>query len=609
MLNNIEALTNKFFPDVEKNTAGEFSEIQIDYGAEFPQEEEQLIKLAQRVLAEKEIVADVMINIPTVLTGLEPSPLADAYVLLGKRAPEPVDVFSGTWAPVFGHAEPYDIELAINSSRVRKSTGGKYTFGEFIMWVASRERFEEVIDLPCQTDIFFGQASNHLDVDRTIHIVAELVLASSWADIPGGKNWQFQTGRGKRYLMSGAKPNSNEHTEFRWFRLGELPPEMHPWSKRAVFLAIKAVMEKERYLITKADGDTAKAAPARTDFILGKETTGDETVDFALDSFPYIYSAFFEWRREVGKSANDEVRKWVSPAENEGIATIDQLARAYVVNGYGLFDYKEIFLYFPVQISDYKIPQTQPELEEAIDAWWSLMSRKSWKKIDDRFPRIAKILESGFSFLPKKMELGDTPFVRTFDRFLLPDIKDSSWVVAFHDWIANDYEQIVDSRLKEAVFKELFSGLGNESQSLVLDVGTGTGMASKFKPEKTRLIGVDLSWNMCQLARRRINEVFQMDAAKLYFKDNVVDKTILSFVDFWLEPGRREQILREALRVIKPGGQLVMNVHKPDPDWENYYQNLLSKIGFFKTECYKKSALRKEGGEYTIYIVRGTKGR
>lgn len=236
------------------------------------------------------------------------------------------------------------------------------------------------------------------------------------------------------------------------------------------------------------------------------------------------------------------------------------------------------------------------------------MSRKSWKKIDDRFPRIAKILESGFSFLPKKMELGDTPFVRTFDRFLLPDIKDSSWVVAFHDWIASEYEQVADMGIKSGVFRELFSGPETQ-ETLVLDMGTGTGLAGLFKPTGTRLIGIDLSMKMCQLARRRINEVFQMDAAKLYFKDNVVDKTILSFVDFWLEPDKREQILREALRVIKPEGQLVMNVHKPDPDWENYYQNLLSKIGFSKTECYKKSALRKEGGEYTIYIVRGTKGR
>ena len=112
----------------------------------------------------------------------------------------------------------------------------------------------------------------------------------------------------------------------------------------------------------------------------------------------------------------------------------------------------------------------------------------------------------------------------------------------------------------------------------VLDLGCSTGhatrrLAAKF-PLCTSVVGVDLSPHMLAVARRLpglckgenawINAVGDdarvsyvcADAAALPLGDAAHDVVVLSFVVHELPPAATRDVVREAYRVLKPGGQL-----------------------------------------------------
>jgi SAM-dependent methyltransferase len=100
---------------------------------------------------------------------------------------------------------------------------------------------------------------------------------------------------------------------------------------------------------------------------------------------------------------------------------------------------------------------------------------------------------------------------------------------------------------------------------LVLDVGTGTGRLPRallFQPRfRGRIVGLDLSRRMLARAARsadayagRITFIWQ-DARVLPFRDNTFDAvSCLEVLEFTPDP---EEVLRELVRVLRPGGVLV----------------------------------------------------
>ena len=112
----------------------------------------------------------------------------------------------------------------------------------------------------------------------------------------------------------------------------------------------------------------------------------------------------------------------------------------------------------------------------------------------------------------------------------------------------------------------------------ILDLGCATGhgtrrLAAKF-PDAKALVGVDLSPHMLAVARRLpqlckgdnawINVVSddarvsyaRADAASLPFADASQNFVVLSFVAHELPPAATRDVVHEAYRVLRPGGQL-----------------------------------------------------
>ncbi len=114
--------------------------------------------------------------------------------------------------------------------------------------------------------------------------------------------------------------------------------------------------------------------------------------------------------------------------------------------------------------------------------------------------------------------------------------------------------------------KKAISLLKDLQPKKILDVATGTGdfavEALSLKPEK--IIGVDISEGMLEVGRRKmrdkkIDQLIELrsgDSENLPFEDNFFDAVIVAFGVRNFE--NLERGLSEMLRVVKPGGKVVV---------------------------------------------------
>lgn len=120
----------------------------------------------------------------------------------------------------------------------------------------------------------------------------------------------------------------------------------------------------------------------------------------------------------------------------------------------------------------------------------------------------------------------------------------------------------------------------------VLEVGVGTGISLPDYPAATRVVGIDLSPDMLQKARRRVAEkrltnveaIQEMDAARLVFPESTFDAAMAMYVMTVVpDPAR---VMAEMRRVVRPGGRILVVSHfAPDAGPRRHLGRLLSPFG------------------------------
>lgn len=100
----------------------------------------------------------------------------------------------------------------------------------------------------------------------------------------------------------------------------------------------------------------------------------------------------------------------------------------------------------------------------------------------------------------------------------------------------------------------------------VLEVGVGTGIALPDYGPNCRVIGLDLSFDMLKLARKRVDDglsnvegVLQMDAGRLAFPDAAFDVVVAMYL-ITVVPDP-EGVMAELDRVCRPGGEVILVNH------------------------------------------------
>lgn len=92
----------------------------------------------------------------------------------------------------------------------------------------------------------------------------------------------------------------------------------------------------------------------------------------------------------------------------------------------------------------------------------------------------------------------------------------------------------------------------------ILDIGVGTGGTTKFLKKYGKVIGVELNKLAFRLAKKRKLKIFEGSAEELPFGDSEFDVTCLFDVLYHQDVKSDLKALREAYRVLKPSGTLVI---------------------------------------------------
>ena len=133
--------------------------------------------------------------------------------------------------------------------------------------------------------------------------------------------------------------------------------------------------------------------------------------------------------------------------------------------------------------------------------------------------------------------------------------------------------------------KVVFDTIGKKDNVLDMCTGTATNaIAIAKKNPNAKIVGVDLSKDMLVVAREKVNKenlanvrLYRMDATQMNFKDESFDKVLLSLVLHETDEELAKKIIKEAMRVMKPDGELVVT------EWERS-DNFIKKILFIPIE-------------------------
>jgi phosphatidylethanolamine/phosphatidyl-N-methylethanolamine N-methyltransferase len=150
----------------------------------------------------------------------------------------------------------------------------------------------------------------------------------------------------------------------------------------------------------------------------------------------------------------------------------------------------------------------------------------------------------------------------------------------------------VFGKLLEPGRRKAFHYLDKRPHQKILEIGIGPGSTLEKYPACTNLVGIDISAPMIEQARKRavqLNggstfDLQVMDASRLEFPDNHFDAVISAYVITTVQDPY--QVCREILRVVKPGGQIIVINHTRSPNGrvlgkiEDFLAPVFVRIGF-----------------------------
>ena len=151
---------------------------------------------------------------------------------------------------------------------------------------------------------------------------------------------------------------------------------------------------------------------------------------------------------------------------------------------------------------------------------------------------------------------------------------DENWE-RYDNWFET-HKNIYSSELK-ALQKALPGGNG-------LEIGAGSG---RFAQPLGVKVGTDPSINMLRLAKKRGVEAVQGVGEALPFKDCTFDFVLIVVTLCFVE--EPEYVLREACRVLRSGGMLIVGEINKGSSWGRLYEAKRNKSNFYKIATFYSS--------------------
>lgn len=140
-------------------------------------------------------------------------------------------------------------------------------------------------------------------------------------------------------------------------------------------------------------------------------------------------------------------------------------------------------------------------------------------------------------------------------------------IAGVYDLLDVIYFRNYESSPRKAVLEAI------DRRDIVLDLCTGTATTSikiaGHRPE-TKIVGIDISKEMLRVAREKLQKkriknvkLYSMDATNTKFKSKCFDKVLISLVLHELDEPLADKMIKEAARVLKDHGTLIVTEWEP----------------------------------------------
>ncbi len=147
------------------------------------------------------------------------------------------------------------------------------------------------------------------------------------------------------------------------------------------------------------------------------------------------------------------------------------------------------------------------------------------------------------------------------------------------DDVAHAYEETIPAHVQEHYLKKRIAFIAKRlKQGTIVDVGCGTGLlAGKLRDQGYQALGVDESFGMLKecLAQNTV-ACAHGDSARLPIQSNSVDAAIcIAAMHHVVGLAEIQDTLRDMLRIVKPGGWVLVWDHNPlNPYWPIFMKRL-----------------------------------
>jgi len=168
---------------------------------------------------------------------------------------------------------------------------------------------------------------------------------------------------------------------------------------------------------------------------------------------------------------------------------------------------------------------------------------------------------------------------------------------AGHDLFLPLYDPFVRLMGFDRTRRELISQANIEPTHHLLDIGCGTGtfvVLLKRQYATAQVVGLDPDPNALRRARSKVGRAgvsVQLDQGfsdQLPYKEKSFDRVFSSFMFHHLEQREREGTLKEALRVLKPGGSFHLLDFVADHDSDRFLDRLIRGHALMKDNDHKR---------------------
>lgn len=140
-----------------------------------------------------------------------------------------------------------------------------------------------------------------------------------------------------------------------------------------------------------------------------------------------------------------------------------------------------------------------------------------------------------------------------------------------------------------------------QAPSSILEIGVGTGLMLEYYPVKTKIVGVDISSDMLDIAKDRADDLpehkiklMKVDAEALNFADGSFDCVTLPYV-LSVTPNP-EKLVSELRRVCRKGGTIIILNHFSGSRFWTYLERtvraMANRIGFRSDFDYAEQILK-----------------